>query len=328
MQNILNKIFEIATWIDDLIKTSSLQKIEDSQNSSWEVQAKLDVLSDILVEKKLKELNEVKQIVSEEKEGIIEVNSDWKYLIAYDPLDGSSLIDVNLSVWTIFGIYAPWKKCPWGENDFNWNNLVASCYIVYWPRVEVVFADNNWVKFYRFNSLVSPHSAPQEYFLPIGQGVSPKGRGAGQFSEIKINKLNNKWKILSPWAQNSLWPEYHKNIINNFWEEWYKLRYSWWMVPDLHQILLKWGGLFTYPEIKVKNSLSTEGLSPLQNWKLRKLFEVFPFAFIFEKLWWQVIDKNWTRILDLGCENLHETTSCYFGSNYEIEEVKNFLTKK
>ena len=302
MQNILNKIFEIATWIDDLIKTSSLQKIEDSQNSSWEVQAKLDVLSDILVEKKLKELNEVKQIVSEEKAGIIEVNSDWKYLIAYDPLDGSSLIDVNLSVWTIFGIYEPWKKCLWGENNFNWNNLVASAYIVYWPRVEVVFADNNWVKFYRFNWEI--------------------------FEEIEIKKLNNKWKILSPWAQNSLWPEYHKNIINNFWEQWYKLRYSWWMVPDLHQILLKWGGLFTYPEIKVKNSLSTEGLTPLQNWKLRKLFEVFPFAFIFEKLWGLAIDKNWTRILDLGYENLHETTSCYFGSNYEIEEVKNFLTKK
>ena len=140
MQNILNKIFQIAIEIDELIKTSSLKKIENSQNSSWEVQAKLDVLSDILVEKKLKELSEVKSIVSEEKEGIIEVNNSWKYLIAYDPLDWSSLIDVNLSVWTIFWIY---------KNDFNWKNLVASCYIVYWPRVEVVFGDENGINFYR-----------------------------------------------------------------------------------------------------------------------------------------------------------------------------------
>jgi len=285
MQNILNKIFEIAIWIDELIKTSSTWKIEDSQNSSWEVQAKLDVLSDIFVEKKLKELLEIKSIVSEEKEGIVEVNSDWKYLIAYDPLDWSSLIDVDLSVWTIFGIY---------ENDFNWKDLLASCYIVYWPRIEVVFADKNWVKFFRLHWK--------------------------RFDELKIEKLENKWKIISPWAKNSDWPEYHKKIINNFWDEWYKLRYSWGMVPDLHQILLKKWGLFTYP--------STVGVSPLLNWKLRKLFEVFPFAFIFEKLWGQAIDKNWTRILDLWYENLHEPTSCYFGSEWEIWEVKYFLTKK
>ena len=279
MQNILNKIFQIAIEIDELIKTSSLKKIENSQNSSWEVQAKLDVLSDILVEKKLKELSEVKSIVSEEKEGIIEVNNSWKYLIAYDPLDWSSLIDVNLSVWTIFWIY---------KNDFNWKNLVASCYIVYWPRLEVVFWDENGVSFFRL----------------IWE----------KFEEIEINKLNNKWKILSPWAQNNQWPEYHKNIINNFWEEGYRLRYSGWMVPDLHQILLKWWWLFTYPELKNKT-----------DWKLRKLFEVFPFAFIFEKLWWQAIDKNWTRILDLWYEKLHESTSCYFGSDWEIEEVKKGL---
>ena len=279
MQNIVNKIFEIAIWIDELIKTSSTWKIEDSQNSSWEVQAQLDVLSDIFVEKKLKELTEIKSIVSEEKEGIIEVNSTWKYLIAYDPLDGSSLIDVDLSVWTIFWIY---------ENDFNWKDLVASCYIVYWPRVEVVFADNSWVKFFRLHW--------------------------EKFDEIKIEKLEKRWKIISPWAKNSDWPEYHRNLINNFWNEWYKLRYSWWMVPDLHQILLKRWWLFTYPE--TKNN---------PDWKLRKLFEVFPFAFIFEKLWGQAIDKNWTRILDLWYKNLHEPTSCYFGSQWEIEEVRKRL---
>jgi len=296
MKNILNKIFEVAIWIDELIKTSSTWKIEE-KNSSWDTQAKLDVLSDVFVEKKLKELTEIKSIVSEEKEEIVEVNSTWKYLIAYDPLDWSSLIDVDLSVWTIFGIY---------ENDFNWKDLVASCYIVYWPRVEIVFADEKWVKFFRLiPSLVSPHS------------ISPKGREKEQFSELKIENLKNKWKIISPWAKNNEWPEYHKNIINNFWEQWYKLRYSWWMVPDLHQILLKRWWLFTYPE-------TTDN----KNWKLRKLFEVFPFVFIFEKLWGHAIDKNWTRILDLWYKNLHEPTSCYFGSNWEIEEVKNFLTNK
>jgi len=312
MKNIKNKILEIAVEIDKLIKTSSTDKIE-TKNSSWDTQAKLDVLSDILIEKKLKELCLsslwkgiigdfwwVKQIVSEEKAGIIEVNNTWEYLIAYDPLDWSSLIDVNLSIWTIFWIY---------KQDFNWKNLVASAYIVYWPRVEVVFADENWVKFYRLSPLLNKE-------------------GLGVVKEKKLDKLNNKGKILSPWGANNLWLEYHRNIINNFWNEWYRLRYSGWMVPDLHQIILKWWGLFTYPEIKVKNSLLTEEFSPLQNWKLRKLFEVFPFAFIFEKLWWAAIDKNWTRILDLWYSDLHESTSCYFWSEFEIELCRDVLVKQ
>lgn len=293
LEGVKNKIFEIAIEIDKLIKTSSTWKIENSQNSSWDIQAKLDVLSDVLVEKKLKELTQIKQIVSEEKDGIVDVSENWKYLIAYDPLDGSSLIDVNLSVWTIFGIY---------QDDFNWNNLVASFYIVYWPRLEVVFADENWVKFFRNN------------IPPFKGGLG--GAIEERFEEIKMDKLEKKWKILSPWAKNNLWPKYHKNIINNFWEEWYKLRYSWWMVPDLHQIILKKWWLFTYPET-TKNP----------DWKLRKLFEVFPFAFIFEKLWGWAIDKNWTRILDLKYIDLHETTSCYFWSKYEIGLCRDVLLK-
>ncbi len=277
MQNILNKIFEIAEWVDLLIKNESTGKVGDSKNSSWDEQAKVDVLSDILVEKKFMELNEIKSIVSEEKKEIIELNNSWEYLVAYDPLDWSSLIDVNLSVWSIFGIY---------KNDFNWKDLVGAAYISYGPRLEVVFADKNWVRFFRFIWW--------------------------NFKELEINNLKDKWSIIAPWWKNIDWEDYHRNIIGDFWKKWYKIRYSGCMVLDLHQIILKWGWIFTYPEVWWK-------------WKLRKLFEVFPFAFIFEKLSWEAIEHTWKRILENWYNSIHDTIPCYFWSKSEIDNVKKFL---
>ena len=82
------------------------------------------------------------------------------------------------------------------------------------------------------------------------------------------------------------------------------------MVPDLHQILLKGGGLFSYPATSDK----PEG-------KLRRLFEVFPFAFIYEKSGGQAIDgKN--NLMSLGHSHIHDTAVCFFGSNYEVDRVK------
>jgi len=83
------------------------------------------------------------------------------------------------------------------------------------------------------------------------------------------------------------------------------------MVPDLHQILLKGGGLFSYP-----------GTIDKPKGKLRMLFEVFPFAFIYEKAGGKAIDGK-KRLLDLIPTHIHDTTPCFFfGSNEEIEFVK------
>ncbi len=109
-------------------------------NSSGDTQKPLDIMSDILVEKHLRELSEIQKLVSEEREEVMNLNDSGRYFVAYDPLDGSSLIDVNLSVGSIFGIY---------ENDFAGNDIVAACYIVYGPRLEVVWADSSGVKFFR-----------------------------------------------------------------------------------------------------------------------------------------------------------------------------------
>lgn len=99
----------------------------ENENSTGDTQLKLDIASDIVIEKIFATVPSIKEIVSEEQDSIVPLNEDGEYLIAYDPLDGSSLVDVNLSVGSIYGIY---------KNEFNAQNIVASVYVVFGPRVE------------------------------------------------------------------------------------------------------------------------------------------------------------------------------------------------
>jgi len=214
-------------------------------------------------------------LASEEKEDVMLINENGQYLIGFDPLDGSSLVDVNLSVGSIFGIY---------ENDFSGKNLVASSYVVYGPRVELIFAYEGLVKLYLLQN--------------------------GEFEFVKEIHLNEKGKLNAPGGTQQNWEPYHKQMVDGLFQEGYRLRYSGGMVPDLHQILLKGGGLFSYPA----TSDRPEG-------KLRQVFEVFPFAMIFEYAGGEAIDgKN--RVLEQTPRNVHDTSPCFFGSKYEIQKVK------
>jgi len=274
MVEIIESFKKIALEISEAIKTKDTGKVE-SQNSSGDIQVKLDVISDEIVEKNLLSLSSVKEIISEEKESAI-TKEEGKYFVAYDPLDGSSLIDVDLSVGTIFGIY---------ENGYNGKNIVAGGYIVYGPRIELVVA-RDVVEMFRLNE----HTK--------------------EFEFVKEITLNKKGKILGPGGTQKEWYSYHKKMIDDLFMEGYRLRYSGGMVPDLHQILLKGGGLFAYPGAKDK-----------PKGKLRKLFEVFPFAYVYKKAGGFAIDgKN--DLLTLKSDHYHDTTPCFFGSEYEINRVQ------
>ena len=274
MTEIINSIQKIAVEIKDAIKTKDTGKVE-SQNASGDVQVKLDVISDEIVEKYLLKTSSVIEIISEEKEDAMPANPNGKYFVAYDPLDGSSLIDVDLSVGSIFGIY---------KGGYSGQNIVAAAYVVYGPRVEMIVARDT-VELFRLNEQTN------------------------EFEFVKELRLEEKGKILGPGGTQKCWYPYHKEMIDNFFKEGYRLRYSGGMVPDLHQILLKGGGLFAYP-----------GTTDKPKGKLRKLFEVFPFAYVYNKAGGLAVDGK-GDLLDLDSEGYHDTTPCFFGSNYEITKV-------
>jgi len=279
MNDIINAIKEATLEIQKIIISGDTSKSEN-QNSTGDTQLKLDIASDIVIQKKFEKLNCIKQIVSEEQDNIININENGKYLIAYDPLDGSSLVDVNLSVGSIYGIY---------ENEFSGSNIVAAIYVVFGPRVEMVIADGKSVKMYRLLD--------------------------NTFKYIQDIKLQNKGKLQAPGSTQQCWYPYHKEMIDNFFANGYRLRYSGGMVPDLHQILLKGGGLFSYP-----------GTSDKPKGKLRQLFEVFPFGFIYKKANGGAIDGI-NDILSVKTTHIHDTTPCFFGSIDEINIVKEVYSK-
>ncbi len=273
MEAVFNAIQKSAKRIKEAIDTKDVG-YSASQNSSGETQLELDIKCDMIIEEEFSKIEAVNTIASEEKEKENILHEDGRYFIAYDPLDGSSLIDVNLSVGSIFGIY---------DKGFGANRLVAAAYVVYGPRVEMVFAKDD-VRLYLLQN--------------------------GEFEFVKSVTLKEKGKLMAPGGTQQHWANYHKSMIDGFFKEGYRLRYSGGMVPDLHQILLKGGGLFSYP-----------GTTDKPKGKLRRLFEVFPFAYVYTKAGGYATDgKN--DILSLGFDGIHDTTPCFFGSKYETDRVK------
>lgn len=276
MQTIFDTIKEIAIKIDNAIQTEDLGYSE-GENASGEDQLKLDVKSDLIIEEAFKNVAVVKSIVSEEKEGVLELHEGGKYTVCYDPLDGSSLVDVNLSVGSIFGIY---------EGELKAENLVASAYVVYGPRIEMITAvQKEKPKLYRVQN--------------------------GAFNLIGEVTLKEKGKLNAPGGTQQHWRGEHKMFVDSLFAQGYRLRYSGGMVPDLHHILLKGGGVFSYP-----------GTTDKPKGKLRQLFEVIPFAFIYEQAGGQAINDKGERLMQLVPSHPHDTTPCYFGSRYEIDFLK------
>ncbi|WP_456381856.1 class 1 fructose-bisphosphatase [Hydrogenimonas sp.] len=248
----------------------------DSCNATGDMQLKLDIQSDLIIAEEFSKITAIRAIASEEKEEAETLHPEGRFMIAYDPLDGSSLIDVDLSVGTIYGIY---------DGEFQAKKMLAAVYVVHGPRLEMVTAYKGGVRHYIFRH--------------------------GRFAEQETIRLNEKGKLNAPGGTQMHWYPHHKKLVDGLFAEGYRLRYSGGMVPDLHQILLKGGGLFSYP-----------GTTDKPEGKLRKLFEVFPFAFVYETAGGEAIDDRGNRLLDLPCDDPHETTPCFFGSRHEIAKVK------
>ncbi|WP_181882358.1 class 1 fructose-bisphosphatase [Helicobacter didelphidarum] len=286
MNKIIQELQKAAVQVANLLQKREVEYTHGS-NSSGDNQLKVDILADKLFGNILSEIG-IKGFASEERESaVIFYDNDNMYdtnqeipmqslLVGFDPLDGSSLIDSNLTIGSIFGIY---------HSEFIGNKLLCGIYFLYGPRLEMVVARDKKSLHYLYNYATHTWDFIQEF------------------------ALQEKGKINAPGGTQKEWFNGHKKIIEGFFQEGYRLRYSGGMVADLHQILCKGGGIFSYPATKD----SRKG-------KLRKLFEVFPFALIFENAGGEAIDGQ-NRLLLLDTKSIHETTPCFFGSKREINKI-------
>ena len=280
MQEIFKTIENIAKKISNELKFAEFG-YTTNQNSTGDTQLKFDVLSDKIIENEFKNTSLVKALVSEEKDEMLTINEKGEFIVAYDPLDGSSLFDVNFAIGSIFGIY---------KNEISSENLVAAAYTLYGPRLEMVICESS-PKLYRLN--------PQNEFVFINE-----------------LKLKEKGKLNATGATQKGWSEKHKKLVNSLFDEGYRLRYSGAMVSDLHQILIKGGGLFSYP-----------ATTDAPNGKLRVTFEVLPFAYIYEKAGGATTNGTSNSLFEIKIEKIHQTSPCFFGSKYEIAKLHEIYGK-
>ena len=276
MQEIFETIKEVALEIHALIINEDTGYV-DKTNATGDQQLKLDVACDLLIEKAFRDNSDIYALISEEKEDVMRCNSEGRYTLCYDPLDGSSIVDVNLAVGAIFAIY---------EGEPSGDTIVGASYVVFGPRIEVVTTIRD--------------EAPTRYRYIDGD-----------YQVFHPIVMGNKGHINASGGSQKHWQDKHITFIHVLFSEGYRLRYSGGMVPDLHQVLVKGGGLFSYPS-------TTD--SP--NGKLRVLFEVLPFALIFEAAGGEAIDEKGRPLLELTVTHPHARTPCFFGSHYEIKRLK------
>lgn len=263
-----------------------------SENVQGENQQKLDVIADIRFIRAFKNGGEIAAIVSEEKEEIIYTgNNHGKYVVAIDPLDGSSNIDVNVSIGTIFSIYrriSPIDTPP-VLDDFlqGGRKQVAAGYILYGSSTILVFATGHGV-----NAFTYEHSLG-EYFL--------------SHNNIRIPTSGN---IYSCNEGNLLdFPQYVKNFITTCREKRTTARYIGSLVGDFHRNLLK-GGIYLYPPTK-----------KTPNGKLRLLYECYPLAYLIEQAGGQAFADIDTDILDIKPVSVHQRSPLYIGSTDMLDDL-------
>jgi fructose-1,6-bisphosphatase I len=284
LRRLIWQIAVVGKYISAKIHESN-RKLAGLKNIYGEEQMALDRASDEILKSQLEFSGFVREYASEELEDIINIGSGkGKYIVTADPLDGSSLVDSNLAIGTIIGIHKN------SVMDCGRNSMVAALYITYGPLITMIY---------------SAGKGAHEFVL--------NREGEYVLSEENI-KLKEKGSIFSPGGLRRDWIPAHIKFIDQLESDGYKLRYSGGFVPDINQILIKQGGLFTYPALKK----SPKG-------KLRLLFELQPMAFIMEQAGGLAIDGN-QDILSVKVENVNQLSPIYIGSSYEVQMAKKMLS--
>jgi fructose-1,6-bisphosphatase I len=261
-----------------------------SQNMAGDDQQKLDVLANIRFTRALAKGGEVCALVSEEAESFVDLNNDGKYVIAIDPLDGSSNIDVNVSIGTIFSIYR--RKSPAGtpikEEDIlqSGSDQVAAGYVLYGSSTMLVYTTGHGVNGFTYEPTLG------EYFLSHPHLIMPEDGKIYSVNEGPSNSFDPSVKEYLQYCKDSN----------------YTARYIGSLVADFHRNMLK-GGIYIYPATE-KNPTG----------KLRLMYECNALAFVAEQAGGLASDGT-QRILDIKPYSLHQRTAFYVGSKKMVERA-------
>lgn len=265
-----------------------------SQNIQGEEQQKLDVLANIRFIRALTKGGEACAIISEEDEEVTDLQNDGKYVIAIDPLDGSSNIDVNVSVGTIFSIFR--RITPIGtpitEEDVlqKGKEQAAAGYLLYGSSTMLVYSTGHGVNGFTYEPSLG------EYFLSHPTMHIPED---GRIFSINEGAFHS-------------FPDAVKKYVEYCKKSHFTGRYIGSLVADFHRNLLK-GGIYIYPATAV----SPKG-------KLRLLYECNALAYLVEQAGGKA-STGLKRVLDVQPEELHQRIPLFIGSKKMVEEAEAYF---
>jgi fructose-1,6-bisphosphatase I len=274
-------------------------------NVQGEEVKKLDIIANEEFKSSLTLGGDCCAIISEEEEDIHHIettlNQDSKYIIAMDPLDGSSNIDVNASIGTIFSVYQRISPVggPVTMEDVlqKGDNQVAAGYIIYGSSTMIVFTTGQGVNAFTLDASIG------DFLLSHPDIQIPK--------DGTIYSINDgNYDRFDPGVKNYL--DYCRNSKI---KEPYSARYIGSMVSDFHRNLLK-GGIFMYPA----TSDAKEG-------KLRLMFESNPMAFVTEQAGGKATIGDGTRILDIEPTEIHQRNPVFMGSPDMVDKAESFISE-
>ncbi|MEO5603674.1 MAG: class 1 fructose-bisphosphatase [Cyclobacteriaceae bacterium] len=261
-----------------------------SMNTAGDQQQKLDVLANIRFTRALAKGGEVCALVSEETESFVDLNNEGKYVIAIDPLDGSSNIDVNVSIGTIFSIYRRKSDpgTPIRKEDIlqKGSDQVAAGYILYGSSTMLVYSTGHGVHGFTYEASLG------EYFLSHPDMQIPEDGRIYSINEGSANSFDSTVKAYIQYCK----------------DENYTARYIGSLVADFHRNLLK-GGIYIYPAT-LKDPKG----------KLRLMYECNALAYLAEQAGGKACDGH-GRILDILPSSLHQRTPFYVGSKNMVDKA-------
>lgn len=306
LTRLLNDIVIATKIVNREVNKAGLANIlgaTENENVQGETQQKLDVYADEQFISALKNGGEACAIASEENDDFVafdsELSKKGKYVVAFDPLDGSSNIDVNVSIGTIFSIYR--RKSEVGtlanEADFlqKGENQVAAGYVLYGSSTMLVYSTGNGVNGFTLDPSIGEFCLSHPNMkVPDNGKIYSINEGNLVYCDEQINNYVSYCKAEDKETNRP-----------------YSARYIASMVADVHRNLIK-GGIFIYP-----------ATSKAPNGKLRLLYECNPMAFILEQAG-GIATTGEKRILEVEPTELHQRVPTVLGSKNMVEKFLSF----
>ncbi|MFK7933601.1 MAG: class 1 fructose-bisphosphatase [Saprospiraceae bacterium] len=275
--------------------------VADAQNATGDTVQKLDLYANEKLIECLQNSGECCGIASEENEDFISIkgieSKDSKYVVVFDPLDGSSNIDVNVSVGTIFGIYRRKSGVdgPVEMKDFLQKGceLAAAGYVLYGTSTLLVYTTGNGVNGFTLDPTIGEFClSHRDMKIPATGRYYSVNQGYYLKFDVEMRRYID-----------------HCSDMN------LRLRYIGSMVSDIHRILFQ-GGIFLYPNTR-----------KYPHGKLRIVYECNPLSYIVEQAGGKAITCQLERILDLPVTHLHQRATIAIGSPDMVDEMKAFVER-